>query len=203
MDVIGTEHDRDDSRVLVRRRATTGWGVQLAAGVALTAALLGFLAGRTETIGGLFGNGTLGGLTGSMVLELQDTQRQGQALSDQAEYRGEDWKGTITVEASGDHTGAARLKGSGSYVLNDSGPLVAHMWGTAEVTFDGQTCTGTYGYSSYRDSDEGGGSMHLRCDEGSVLGATMTAKGVEPPSDDGSRDWTITLALTKGYLFER
>lgn len=204
MDVIGIEHDRDDSRVLVLRRPTTGWGVPFTAGVALTAALLGFVVGRMEGTGGLLGNGTVGGLTGSMVLELQDAPYvQGQALSDQAEYRGEDWKGTITVEASGRHTGGARLKGSASYGPYDSGPVVAHMWGTAEVTLDGQSCTGTYGYSFYRDTDEGGGSMHLRCDEGSALGARMTADGVDPPSADGTQDWTITVALTEGYLFKR
>jgi hypothetical protein len=125
-----------------------------------------------------------------------------QALTDQLEYRGEDWTGTITVDAGGEHTGAARLQGSASYVGADSGPVVAHKWGTAEVTVDGQSCTGTYGYSTYRDLDEGGGSLHLRCDEGSVLGATMTAGGTEPPSQDGTRSWRITIALEEGYLLE-
>jgi hypothetical protein len=204
MDVIGTGHDRHDARVLVRRRPATGPGVPLIAGLAVTAVLLGFFAGRAERTVGLLGDGTTGDLTGSMVLELQSRPTlKGQLSSDQAEYRGEDWKGTITVDASDDHTGAARLRGSASYVPTDSGPVVAHMWGTAEVTLDGQSCTGTYGYSSYRDTDEGGGSIHLRCDEGTALGATMTADGVDPPSDDGARDWTITVALTEGYLLER
>jgi hypothetical protein len=44
--------------------------------------------------------------------------------------------------------------------------------------------------------------MHLACDEGSVLGATMTAGGTEPPSDDGTRSWTITIDLAQGYLLE-
>ena len=202
MGVIGIEHDDDDSSVLGRRRPTIRRGLPLAAGLVLTAALMGFLAGRMGSTGGLPLNGPVDSLIGSMVLELQKTQPdlQGRALSGQAEYRGEDWKGTITVDASGEHTGAARLKGSGAYVPTDSGPVVSHMWGSAEVTLDGQSCTGTYGYSSYRDSSEGGGSMHLRCDGGSVLGATMTAAGTEPPS--GTRDWTITVALTDGYFFE-
>ena len=65
-----------------------------------------------------------------------------------------------------------------------------------------RSTTCAYGYSSYRGSDEGGGSMHLACDEGSVLGATMTAGGTEPPSDDGTRSWTITIDLAQGYLLE-
>ena len=198
--MIGIEDD--DASVLLRRRPAHRRGLSLAAGLALTAALLGFFGGKLQSTGGLLGSGTVGDLTGSMVLELQDTQRQGRVLSDQAEYRGEDWKGTITVEASGEHTGPARLNGSGSYVTDDdSGPLVAHMWGTAQVTLNGQSCTGTYGYSAYRDSNEGGGSMHLHCDGGSVLGATVTAAGADPPS--GNRDWVITIALTDGYFFER
>jgi len=71
------------------------------------------------------------------------------------------------------------------------------------VTLDGQSYTGTYGYSFSRNSDEGRGSVHLRRDEGSVLGAELTADGAQPPSDDGTRNSTITIALAEGYLFER
>jgi hypothetical protein len=63
MDAIGTE--REDVRVPVRRRPAAGRGVPLAAGLALTAALIGFLAGRLETTGGLHGSGAVSGLTGS------------------------------------------------------------------------------------------------------------------------------------------
>jgi hypothetical protein len=45
--------------------------------------------------------------------------------------------------------------------------------------------------------------MHLRCDDASVLGATLTAGGVDPPSADGNRNWTITVKLTDGFLVER
>ena len=204
MDVISNERERDDFRVLVRRRPAAGWGVPLTAGLALVAAVCGFLVGRLEASGGLFGKGSVGDLTGSMVLELQDgAYVEAQGLTDQIQYRGEDWKGTITVGTTADRTGAARLQGSASYVPTDSGPVVAHSWGTAAVTLDGQACAGTYGYSSYRDSGEGGGSMHLRCEDGSVLGATMTAGDADPPSADGSRNWTITVTLTAGYFFQR
>jgi hypothetical protein len=75
--------------------------VPLTAGVALTAAVLGFFVGGIGSAGGFFGNGTVDDLAGSMVLELQDgAYVQEQAASDQAEYRGEDWKGTITIKAS-------------------------------------------------------------------------------------------------------
>jgi hypothetical protein len=30
----------------------------------------------------------------------------------------------------------------------------------------------------------------------------MTAGGTEPPSDAGTRNWTITIDLTEGYLLE-
>lgn len=202
MDVIGI--DRDGAPLLVRRRPATGWDLPLAAGLAVTAAVLGFLVGRMGSADGLFGSGTVGELSGSMVLELQDgSYVQNQAWTEQLEFRGEDWKGTITFKSDGDHTGAARLKGSASYVGTDFGPVVAHKWGTAEVTLDEQSCIGTYGYSFYRGSDEGGGSMHLRCDGGSVLGATITANGTDPPSNDGTRNWRITIALADGYHFER
>ena len=45
-------------------------------------------------------------------------------------------------------------------------------------------------------------TVHLRRDEGSVLSAELTADGAQPPSDDGTRNLTITTALAEGYLFE-
>jgi hypothetical protein len=94
MDVISNERERDDFRVLVRRRPAAGWGVPLTAGLALVAAVCGFLVGRLEASGGLFGKGSVGDLTGSMVLELQDgAYVEAQGLTDQIQYRGEDWRG--------------------------------------------------------------------------------------------------------------
>ena len=203
MDVIGIERDRDDVQRPVRRRPATGRRAPLTGGLAVAAALLGFSVGRLGVADGLLADGTAGELTGSMVLELQDgSYVLDQAVTDQMEYRDEDWQGTITLEASGNLTGAARLRGSASYVGSDFGPVVAHKWGTATVTLDGQSCTGTYAYSAYRSSDEGGGSMHLRCDGGSVLGATITADGTEPPSADGTRSWRITIAIAEGFLHD-
>jgi hypothetical protein len=165
--------------------------------------VIGFLVGRPEAAGGPFGSGSLGDLTGSMDLELQagDYDDEGLALSDQFDARGEDWLGTMAVEAGGDRTGAARLTSSASCGFTDVGPVVAHWWGTAELTLDGQWCTGTYGLSSYAHSGEGGGSMHLRCDDGSVLGAAIKESFDNPPSDDASA--TIAVTLTDGYFFER
>ena len=205
MDVIGREPERDGPAVRLTGRSATRHSLPWAAVLALVfAALIGFLFGRTDSARGLFGSSTVGDLTGSIVLELQEgAYVERSALSDQAEYRNENWKGTITVDAGSDHTGAAHLKGSASYVPTDTGPVIAHVWGAAAVTLDGQACTGKYAFSSYRDSTEGGGSVHLRCDEGAALGATIEVDGVEPPSDDGTRNWTITLALSEGYLFER
>jgi hypothetical protein len=82
------------------------------------------------------------------------------------------------------------------------GPVVAHWWGSAEATLDGHSCSGTFGLSSYRASGEGGGSLHLRCDDGSVLGGAITARGDDPPSGDGGPPPRLTIALTDGYLFE-
>jgi hypothetical protein len=177
MDAIGTE--REDVRVPVRRRPAAGRGVPLAAGLALTAALIGFLAGRLETTGGLQGSGAVSGLTGSVVLRMgpNSCEPQELAFSDQTECRGEDWRGTIAFHASGDRTGTASLRSSASYVFTDFGPVVAHMWGTAAVGLG-----------------EGGGSLHLRCDEGSVLGAAITI-GDGSLADDGSPA-PLVLALT-------
>ena len=203
MDVIGVERDRDDSGLRTRRRPATSRGLPVTAAVALAAALVGVVVGRAGGGGWPFGGGTTDALTGTMVLELQEgSYVEEQSVTDQMEFRGEDWQGTFTVESDPGRAGTARLQGSASYVGSDTGPVVAHTWGTAEVTFDGRSCTGTYAYSAYRSSDEGDGSIHLRCDEGSVLGATMSADGTEPPTDDGTRGWRITIALTDGYLLE-
>jgi hypothetical protein len=194
MDAIGTE--REDVRVPVRRRPAAGRGVPLAAGLALTAALIGFLAGRLETTGGPQGSGAVSGLTGSVVLRMgpNSCEPQELALSDQTECRGEDWRGTIAFHASGDRTGTASLRSSASYVFTDFGPVVAHMWGTAAVKLDGRSCAATFGLSSYTDSGEGGGSLHLRCDDESVLGAAITI-GDGSLADDGSPA-PLVLALT-------
>lgn len=202
MDVITAGRDHDDAPVRVRRRPPTSRWVPVTAGVALVAAVSGFLVGRADGAGWLPGS-AVSDLTGRMVLELQDgSYVQEQSVTDQLQLRAEDWQGTISVESGGIRTGAARLRGSASYVVTDLGPTVAHMWGSADVTLDGQSCTGTYAHSAYRSSDDGGGSMQLRCDGGSVVGATITAQGTEPPTDDGTRNWRITVALTDGYLVE-
>ena len=201
MDVIGREPTRDGLDFRVSRSAMPGRRVLAGGGLALTAGvLLDVLVGRADSAGALFGSGT-GDLTGSLVLELRSDREVGSLLSDQVEYRDLEWKGTIALQSHGDHAGTARLSASASYVPSDSGPLIVHTWGTAEVTLDAQSCTGTFGDGDYRDTGEGGGSLHLRCDGGSLLGATVRADGVEPPA--GSRDWRITLALTDGYRYER
>ena len=205
MDVIGTGRELGDVKVPVRRRPATGWGVWLAAGLVLMVALIGFSVGRLRTTGGLFGAGSVGDLTGSMVLELgaNDCEPERPGLTRQVRCV-EESLGTIAVEARGRRTGTARLKTSASYVFTDRGAAVAHQWGTAAVTLDGRSCTGAFGLSSYADSGEGGGSLHLRCDDGSVVGAAIRVSATTSPSspDDGTRP-TTTIALTDGYVVER
>ena len=203
MDVIGLEHARDDDVRSPRRWSAIRPGARTAGLVLAVVALAAFLLGRSAGGGGLLGDEAGGELTGRMVLELQPgAYVTDSRVSDQAEYRGMDWTGTIDVAGSSEHTGTARLQASASFVSTDSGPVIGHTWGTAEAVLDGQPCTGTFAYSFYRSSGEGGGSLHLRCEGGAVLGASITAGSTEPPADDGSRSWVITIPLTDGYLVE-
>ena len=201
MDVIGLEHQRDDE-VRSRPRWPAGRRMTIAAGAALTVtAVAGFGLGRSVAGAGLLGDESGDELTGRMVLELQEgSYAEESVLSDQVEFRGLDWTGTIDVAGSSEHTGTARLQGSASYVPTDFGPEIAHSWGTAEARLDGQPCTGTFAYSSYRSAREGFGSLHLRCAGGAVLAARITVGDVEPPTDDGRTSWVVTFALTEGSL---
>ena len=68
--------------------------------------------------------------------------------------------GVLTTTLNAEFVGAA------------TGPSITHAWGTAKAVLEGSLCKGTYGYSHYYDPREVGGSLNLRCGDGSVLGGT-------------------------------
>ena len=72
------------------------------------------------------------------------------------------------------------------FVRTGTGPSAAHAWGTAKAVLDGTTCKGSYGCSHYYDPREVGGSLNLRCADGSVLGGKYyLVTFVGPPTNVG------------------
>lgn len=111
-------------------------------------------------------------------------------MTDQLEHRGGGWTGTITMDTrAGSAPERRACRAPRRTSAPTSGPIVAHTWGTAEVSLDGQACTGSCADRAYGHSDVGGGSMHQRCDGGAVLAAAMTSEGTAPPWEDGTHIW--------------
>jgi len=76
-------------------------------------------------------------------------------------------------------------------------PTVHHVWGIVDAVIDDVPCTGAYGWTYFDDPPETGGSLHLRCEDDTVLGARTTVASIEAPPD--SRTWRFTVNLEDGF----
>lgn len=92
-------------------------------------------------------------------------------VGDLYELRDATAKGPMTVSLPDRRlTGMLTISLSSAFLRTGTGPSIAHSWGPAKAVLEGVKCTGAYGFSHYHDPREVGGSLNLRCADGSVLG---------------------------------
>lgn len=202
MTVTDTERELRRFRQGARRRSRRGQALTAAAAVVLAAAAAGgALALRDDGARGLLAGSSPSSLSGRLLLEAQSSRPVELGRSDQREYRDVVLSGTANLVVADDRReGTARLVGGGSTVQTGGGAVIVHAWGTADVTLDGQRCTGRFGYSYYYDPQEGGGSLNLSCEDGTVLGAGLVAEyGLSATNPD---TWTVELTLEDGFSVE-
>lgn len=146
----------------------------------VTFLVLGILVGLL--VGGMAGafwpqdgGRTVVKIRGSAVLETSQGGHGGaltELEGDRREMRGANYKGKISVTLPDRRliTGVLTTTLNAHFVRTSTGPSEAHAWGTAKAVLAGTTCKGSYGFSHYYDPREVGGSLNLRCADGSVLG---------------------------------
>ena len=148
----------------------------------------------SQPASGETGGGSPQAMTGEMVLSpVQGTEID--TDSGQIETREGLVSGTITLEADEPHTGTVQFIGSGSLVGTVPPPAVLHVWGTVDAVIDDVPCTGAYGWTYFDDPPETGGSLHLRCEDDTVLAARTTVTSIE--AEPGT--WRYTVNLEDGF----
>lgn len=80
--------------------------------------------------------------------------------------------------------GFAELTFSFAANLDDDAVWITHSWGQVHATFDSTSCDGPITWSFYREPHETGGSMSLRCSDGSLLAATLLMERYEDETAD-------------------
>ncbi len=201
----------DTERELARFRNTVSHTnrrprvLAVAASVAVLAAGAGgYLAlrdaGSSSTVPAAAG-GAGTGLTGSAVLTFRGPDAQASEVTRQDEARGGTLTGPVTLStAEGERTGELVLTQNAGLVPTSGGPVVLHGWGDATMSFDATTCRGNWAVSYYRGSDDGGGSLNLACDNGTVVGARLAAEQIS--QHRLTRLWEFDLRLEDGFLVE-
>ena len=90
------------------------------------------------------------------------------------ELRDSGLEGPVTAELPGRRlAGVLTVSLNSAFLRTGTGPSIAHSWGAASAVLDGASCKGSYAFSHYHDPREVGGSLNLRCSDGSVLGAAF------------------------------
>ena len=173
---------------------------------ALCALVVGVAAGYVAGRGAWGGEGseaTGGGspqaMTGEMVLgPVRPAENAGQDRRGNLER---EMSGTITLAASGPHSGTVHLRGSTSTLAAGQGPNVYHGWGTIDAVLDGAACTGTYAWTYFAAATDSGGSMHLRCRDGRLLAGRLTVTTVDHPVS-GTGTWRIGVRVEDGFYLD-
>jgi hypothetical protein len=148
----------------------------------------------SQPASGETGGGSPQAMTGEMVLRpVQGTEIE--TDSGQIETREGLVSGTITLEADEPHTGTVQFTGSGSGLGTVPPPAVLHVWGTVDAVIDDVPCTGAYGWTYFDDPPETAGSLHLRCEDDTVLAARTTVTSIE--AEPGT--WRYTVNLEDGF----
>ena len=135
--------------------------------------------------------------SGSMVLNEGYARVLAVPHSTQEEGRDSVWTGTIRLDLpDGRLDGTAATRGSWAGTAEGDLIMISHNWGQLDVTFESTTCSGPYAWSSYREPRETGGSMSLRCDDGSLFTANLLLKRDEDATAD--HPFRILMTLEDG-----
>ncbi len=90
-------------------------------------------------------------------------------------------------------TGAVSIQFAASHERSPTSANVFHSWGDIDLRLGpANDCHGSFGWSNFTDPLEGGGSMHLRCDDGAVLAASMVATA-QPQFQQAGDDLVVEL----------
>jgi hypothetical protein len=87
--------------------------------------------------------------------------------------------------------GEARLEFGASLETVDGENAVTHAWGAVRLRLDA-VCRGSFGWSNLVEPLEGGGSLHVRCEDG----ATLTAELAPTPQTQGTG---VVIDLEDGW----
>lgn len=93
-------------------------------------------------------------------------------------------------------TGRLTIGLNSAFLRTGTGPSIAHSWGSARAVFDGTQCSGSYAFSHYHDPREVGGSLNLRCTDGSLIGGTFYLDRSEYVKVNV---WRAYMRLTDGF----
>ena len=135
--------------------------------------------------------------SGSMVLSEEFGRLVDVPHSTQQEGRDAVWSGTISVELPDRQLqGRAEMRFSWASTIEDDVVMISHSWGQLDVTFGATECSGPFAKSSYREPRETGGALNLRCDDGSLLSATLLLERDEEATAD--HPFRVFYALEDG-----
>ena len=109
-----------------------------------------------------------------------------------------DRSGSIRVVLPGRQmVGAAQLDFSHAHRMEDRITRFFHEWGEVHASIGSVTCDGSFAWSYYREPHETGGSINLRCDDGSAFAATAL---VDKDEDWGAGHHHLTfITLQDGW----
>ncbi len=90
-------------------------------------------------------------------------------------------------------TGEVSIHFSASFTWAPEVASYFHSWGDIDLRLGAlNRCHGSFGWTNFENPLEGGGSMHLRCDDGTMLAATMVATA-QPQLSQAGDDMVIDL----------
>jgi hypothetical protein len=105
------------------------------------------------------------------------------------------WTGPIDVVTTDRTvTGEVRLDSTHELAYSRTGPPVNHAWGSLTGQLDSASCTGSLAYSFYRDGPVGG-TIFLRCADGSSLGGELTSVAISM----AGTSWRLTAHMVGVY----
>jgi hypothetical protein len=118
--------------------------------------------------------------TADLALDIGDFARPSPppAIPSPRVFETGSWVGSIEVSTD-DRTfnGVLRLESNHELEYRPEGPPVNHAWGSLTGRVDEVSCTGSLAYSFYRDGPVGG-TISLRCADGSLLGGELTSVAI-------------------------
>lgn len=135
--------------------------------------------------------------SGSMVVEHHGSEGAYMPHGTQSEDGNTSFSGRIRVELPDRLlVGTARLR----LLFTDQGAGyglgILHSWGQVYATFGTTTCKGPFAWTFYSEPRATGGSMSLRCDDGSLLAATARVYG--DPQKIADRPYPLFVRLEDG-----